>query len=163
MGLTMTDDEQRVLTPDVARRSLRVVYWSLFASLPVYALVVLVLPTPEGWDPAVHTDWTAVAIFAALALIAGAAIPYLRRRMFFKPLEEGEIERRSEQYLLELRTTSAATWALATSISILGLLAYLAIYQFWMFALFFIPSAALFIVFRPPDDLIDEMQRPPGA
>lgn len=158
----MAEGPEYVLTPDDARRQTRTVWTLLLVSLPVYALVALVAEPPPEWQPAEHALWSGVYLFGTLGVLTAAAIPLLRRWMLFAPLERGDLDRRSPEFYSELRTTSAATWAMATSLSIYGLLAYFFVYQFWVFALFFVPSVALFFIFRPPDDLIDEASRPAG-
>lgn len=151
-----------VLTPEEARRSLKSVWFLLLLSLPVYAAVAVVLEPPPEFNPAEHASWTMAAVFGGLAAASLAAIPILRKIWFFDPLENGEIDERSEEFLGELRTTWAMTWALATSISVWGLLAYFFVFELWLFALFFVPSVVLFIVFRPPYDRIEQMERPAG-
>lgn len=156
----MSEQSEHVLTPDAARRSLRSVWALLLLSLPVYGLVALVAAPPADWDWTLHTNWAVVAVFAAMAVATMVAIPLVRKHMFFRPLQQGDIDRRSRDYLAELRTMSAATWALATSLAIYGLLAYFFSYSLWVFAAFFGPSIALFLYYRPPYDLVDEMERP---
>lgn len=158
----MDESTEQVLTPDEARRTLWMVWLLLLLSLPVYALFALVTPIPPEWDPAVHTSWEMVGLFGALGVATLVAIPLVRRWLFFGPLERGDIDRCTEEYLRELRIVSAATWALATSLSIYGLLAYFFVFQLWVFGVFFVPSLALFFVFRPPSDLIEEMEGPAG-
>lgn len=154
----MSDEPEYVLNPDEAKRSLRIVRILLLLSLPVYALFVAVATPPPQWDPAQHPSWPAVYIIGAIGVGLAAAIPLMRKWMFFGRVERGDIEERTEQFLAELRTTQAATWAMATALSILGVVAYLFVYQLWVFGLFFIPSVALFFVYRTPTNLIERME-----
>ena len=152
------DAPDYVLTPDDALRSARTVWTLLLVSMPVYALAAIAWPIPEGWEAAEHASWTVVGIFAGLGTVTLAAVPLMRRWLFFGPRDRGELQEDPQEYLGALRTMSAATWAMATSLAIYGLFAYFAVFQLWVFALFFIPAGALFFIFRPPVELVHEVR-----
>lgn len=147
------------LDPDQLKGSLFRVWLALFASLGVYALFAAVFEPHPDWTMADDASWTTVAVVAVLAVATVVAIRPFRRWSFFDKVEAGEFAPGSQPYLQELRTTSAATWAMATLVTIFGLIAYFFSFSFWVFLPFLVASIAVFLIYRTPHELIDARHR----
>lgn len=148
------------LDPKQLKGSLLRVWLSLFASLGVYTLFVTLIEPPPEVDPATDANWIAVGILAAVGVGLLAAIHPFRRRNFFRKVDNADLVAGSQDYLRELRITSAATWAIATMITIVGVVAYFFSFYLWVYAPFLAASIAVFLLFRPPTDLIDARHHP---
>ncbi len=148
------------LDPTQLKGSLFRVWLSLFASLGVYTLFVVLIEPPPEVDPATDGNWTAVAVLAIVAVALIVAARSFRQRNFFKKLDTGELEAGSQTYLREIRITWAATWAMATMITIVGVVAYFFTFSLWAYLPFLGVSIALFIAYRLPSDIVGARHRP---
>ena len=149
------------LDPKQLKGSLFRVWLSLFVSLGVYTLFVVVIEPPPEVDPARDANWVAVAVLAVIAIAVAAAIRPFRDKNFFRRVDTGELVPGSQDYLREVRITWAATWAMATMITIVGVIAYFFTFYLWVFLPFLAGSVAIFLIHRPPADVIDA--HPGGA
>lgn len=134
------------------------VYLSLFFSLFIYALVILVIPPPEEFVPPEIARGNPPKILVILGFASLALVPILqnlRKRMFFEPLGDecypGSTEARSAYF-----TMSLTTWILCELIGVFGFVVHFLAYEPFMAMPFVVLAAVLMGWYRPQTDLAEE-------
>lgn len=144
------------------QKSLKMILWlvylSLFFSLFIYALVILVIPAPDDFVPPEIARGNPPKVLIILALAAMALVPVLkslRERMFFGPLGEecypGSAEARSAYF-----TMSLTTWIMCEIVGVFGFAVHFLTYEPWLAMPFVIFAAALMGIYRPQPDVAEE-------
>ncbi len=142
-------------------RSLKMILWlvwlSLFFSLFIYVLVILVIPPPQEFVPPEIARGNPPKILIILGFAALALVPILRgmrERMFFGPLGE-KCHPGSEEAKSAYFTMSLTTWILCELLGVFGFVIHFLTYE-PLFAMPFVVLAAVLLALYRPQPAVAE-------
>ena len=138
--------------------TLWIIWGGMFGSLVIYGLVLSIVSPESAKDPSTIRIMAMSMGGMSLAMIGGMF--FLRKTMFFGPLEDGAFDDRQgvrQKYF----TVSIITWALSEAIAIYGLVLSFLSGQLVFYGAFAAVGATLMVRFRPQlADILDQFGDP---